>query len=292
MIITVFTPTYNRAYILKNLFNSLKNQTFQNFEWIIVDDGSTDNTEEVVKEWLNESLFFKIKYHKQKNGGKHTAINKGLELASGDVFFIIDSDDYITNDALFKINSWSQEVYKDNSFWGVSGNRAKPNGTLIGTTFLEQYKDCYYAERENNNIKGDKAEAFFMKIIKNYRFPVFEGEKFMTEKVFFLEFGQKYKMRFHNSNIYIGDYLNDGLSKNMQSIEKKSPKGLAYVGNREIEVLNRTIKDKLSFYYYYYRDFKNILSLDEIKNNLNITTFTLLLSIIIFSTLNFLRKKN
>lgn len=130
-----------------------------------------------------------------------------------------------------------------------------------------------------------------MKIIKNYRFPVFEGEKFMTEKVFFLEFGQKYKMRFHNSNIYIGDYLNDGLSKNMQSIEKKSPKGLAYVGNREIEVLNRTIKDKLSFYYYYYRDFKNILSLDEIKNNLNITTFTLLLSIIIFSTLNFLRKK-
>ena len=107
MIITVFTPTYNRAYIIKNLFNSLKNQTFQNFEWIIVDDGSTDNTEEVVKEWLNESLFFKIKYHKQKNGGKHTAINKGLELASGDVFFIIDSDDYITNDALFKINSFT-----------------------------------------------------------------------------------------------------------------------------------------------------------------------------------------
>ncbi|MBQ7385547.1 MAG: glycosyltransferase family 2 protein [Ruminococcus sp.] len=79
--ITVFTPTYNRAYIISNLYNSIKKQTFKNFEWLVVDDGSTDNTEDLFKKWQHEDNDFVIRYYKTVNGGKHRAINRALNLA-------------------------------------------------------------------------------------------------------------------------------------------------------------------------------------------------------------------
>ena len=97
--ITVFTPTYNRAYTLERLYKSLLNQTSYDFEWLIVDDGSTDNTSELIKSFQNNQLF-DVRYYKQGNGGKHVAINKGVELAEGELFFIVDSDDYLTDDAI------------------------------------------------------------------------------------------------------------------------------------------------------------------------------------------------
>ena len=110
--ITVFTPTYNRAYIISNLYESLKTQTFTDFEWLVVDDGSNDNTEALFENWINEDNFFSIRYVKTPNGGKHRAINKGLELAEGELFFTMDSDDTLTNDALLKahrINKRTEE---------------------------------------------------------------------------------------------------------------------------------------------------------------------------------------
>lgn len=100
--VSVFTPTYNRAYILPVLYESLKRQTCSDFEWIIVDDGSTDNTEELITSWQMECNDFSIVYRKQKNGGKHTAINNGVTLAKYEWFFIVDSDDYLRNDAVEK----------------------------------------------------------------------------------------------------------------------------------------------------------------------------------------------
>ena len=93
--ITVFTPTYNRCYIIGALYESLKKQTFQDFEWIVVDDGSTDDTEAFFAEILKEEHFFDISYVKVENGGKHRAINQGLSMAKGELFFIVDSDDYV-----------------------------------------------------------------------------------------------------------------------------------------------------------------------------------------------------
>ena len=106
--ITVCTPTFNRAYILDKLYNSLLFQSFKNFEWLIVDDGSTDNTESIVKEWINKNNIC-IRYYKKENGGKHTAINYGLDLALGELFFTVDSDDYLTNDALYIIYAYGNE---------------------------------------------------------------------------------------------------------------------------------------------------------------------------------------
>ncbi|MGC9064033.1 MAG: glycosyltransferase family A protein, partial [bacterium] len=97
--ITLFTPTYNREKLLSRLYESIKRQSFSNFEWIIVDDGSTDNTEQIVESWLKESTF-DIRYFYQQNSGKHIAINKGVREARGELFFIIDSDDWLGDDSL------------------------------------------------------------------------------------------------------------------------------------------------------------------------------------------------
>ena len=100
--LTIFTPTYNRAYTLKKLYASLIEQINQNFEWLIVDDGSTDNTEEVVKQWVDEKKIT-IRYFKQRNGGKQRAHNKGVEICNTELFICVDSDDYIVKDSVDKI---------------------------------------------------------------------------------------------------------------------------------------------------------------------------------------------
>ena len=101
--ITVFTPTYNRAYILENLYRSLQRQSYTDFEWLVVYDGSADNTRELFENWQQETNPFPIRYHKQENGGKCRAINTGLGLSEGELFLNVDSDDYLTDDALEKI---------------------------------------------------------------------------------------------------------------------------------------------------------------------------------------------
>ena len=290
MLITVFTPTYNRAYTLEKLYQSLLNQTNLSFEWVVVDDGSTDQTFQLFEHWLQKENPFNISYHKQENQGKHVAINRGLELANGEVFFIVDSDDEITENAIEKIITWSEKIISDQQFWGVSGNLIQPDGKAIGTSFTGQYKDLYYHERQQNNITGDKAEAFFMHQIKDFRFPVFENEKFLTESVLFLEFGERFKIRYYNEPIYVAEYLHDGLSKNITDILKKNPKGLAHLITKEIQVYKKGIKTQLSYFYYYYRDYKDILSFSEIRDNLKTSSVFLALAIMGFTILNFFRK--
>ncbi|MEI2533009.1 glycosyltransferase family 2 protein, partial [Escherichia coli] len=163
--ITVFTPTYNRSYILDNLYQSLKNQTCYDFEWLIIDDGSTDDTEILIKKWISEETLFNIKYHKKQNGGKHRAINIGVELAKGKLFFIVDSDDKVLPDSVEKIIDWESKLPRKEKFAGVAGNRAYSNDQVIGKTFTGDFIDATSLERERFNIMGDKAEAFYTDIL-------------------------------------------------------------------------------------------------------------------------------
>lgn len=107
--ITVFTPSYNRAYCLPRLYISLKTQTYIDFEWLIIDDGSFDDTEQLVREWLQTPMSF-IRYYKQENGGKHRAINRAVALAKGDLFFIVDSDDYLPSDSLKQLSYYYEQI--------------------------------------------------------------------------------------------------------------------------------------------------------------------------------------
>lgn len=223
MKVTVFTPTYNRAYVLPNLFASLCQQTCKDFEWLIIDDGSSDNTEEIVQGWLHETSF-SIRYFKQKNGGKHRAINRGAQEAHGEFFFIVDSDDTLSNVAIERVVYHCESIKNQKSFAGVCGLRAYKDGTRIGGECDFDILDCSPLEfRVKYGISGDMAEVVNTDILKEYPFPDIPGEMFCTEALLWDRLSAKYKFRYFYEKIYICEYLNDGLTASMTRIRKNSP---------------------------------------------------------------------
>lgn len=219
MIFTIFTPTYNRAYLLSKLYESLKSQSFKDFEWLIVDDGSTDGTRDMVDGWTNEGLL-NIRYYYQENGGKHRAINKGVPLASGEWFFIVDSDDYLPDNSLEIANKWMKSVENNESFAGVSGMR-RINGNVPKVNF--EVLDLSPL-RINEYIRVDKAEIFKTAILKKYPFPDIPGEKFCAEGLIWSRIGLRYKLRYFNEVIYFCEYLDGGLSKGVIKNRRLSPR--------------------------------------------------------------------
>ncbi len=223
--ITVFTPTYNRAYILGNLYRSLQRQTYRDFEWLVVDDGSSDDTEELFQRWSREDNFFPIRYCKQENGGKCRAINRGLEQARGELFFTVDSDDYLTDDALEKVARWESELPKDGSYCGFAGNLGTapdvtPNKPLPGDFFDGTAFDRY------GIVEGERASVFYTEIHRRYLYPEFPGEKFMTEAVTWNRMANDgYKMRFYNDIIWIYEYKEDGLTRSGYALFLNNPQG-------------------------------------------------------------------
>lgn len=225
--VTVFTPTYNRAHTLPQLYASLKRQTSFDFEWIIVDDGSIDNTEGIVAEWLLEDTPFDKRYIKKENGGKHRAINEALPLAEGELFFIVDSDDYLSNTAIETLIKRRNSLpLDDDSYAGVAGCKGYHSGEMIGTSFLGDMLDCTSLERSNYGIEGDKAEAFFTSILRHYPFPEFDGEKFVTEALVWDRMAlDGYRLRYFNEVIYLCEYLEDGLSHQGLELYYRNPIG-------------------------------------------------------------------
>lgn len=217
-ILTIFTPTFNRAYLLKNLYFSLCNQTNYNFEWLIVDDESDDNTENLINELTYSENRFKIRYYKQIHGGKHRAINKAVQVAKGEYFFIVDSDDELTSDAVELVMEWTKSIKGVMNLCGVSGLRISRKGKVWGENLKSiktDYVDATGFEREKYGLLGDKAEVYSINILKKYPFPEFDGEYFVTEAVCWDAIASAgYKLRWYNKPIYICDYLDDGLTKN------------------------------------------------------------------------------
>ena len=216
--ITVFTPTYNRAHTLPQLYDSLKNQSFQDFEWLIVDDGSTDGTHDLVDEWLKEGRL-NIRYQYQLNGGKHRAINLGVSLAKGWWFFIVDSDDTLTINALEVANKWIMSVDADDTLAGVSGLR-RINGQIPDVNF-DYIDETPLSIKEI--IRVDKSEIFRTNVLKKYPFPDISGEKFCAESLIWNRIGLKYKLRYFNEVIYNCEYRQDGLTNKSLEIRRQSP---------------------------------------------------------------------
>lgn len=225
MTTTIFTPTYNRAYIITKLYDSLLSQTCFDFEWLIVDDGSSDNTEELVSGFNTDK--FNITYIKQQNGGKHRAINRGVKIAKGELFFIVDSDDFLTPNAVEKIIKYWKG--KDRDCLGLCFRKFNyKTGETIGRKF--PYQGLYATSIQLEfvyNIKGDKAEIFRTDILRQYPFPEIEGENFCTENVCWLAMskGKPNELLCADEPIYGCDYLEDGLSHNIKIIMKANPKG-------------------------------------------------------------------
>ena len=132
---TIFTPLYNRANLISRVYESLKRQKIKDFEWIVVDDGSTDGADIIISEWPKSEKDFSIRYFYKENGGKHTAINMALSHARGDFFLICDSDDYFMDNALTIADKWIRDVNNFESpfenYIGVAGQKITPAGDLM-----------------------------------------------------------------------------------------------------------------------------------------------------------------
>jgi len=250
--ITVFTPTFNRGYLMNKLFYSLNSQTNKHFEWLIVDDGSIDQTGELV-ETFKEQADFEIRYFYQQNGGKHRAINHGLDLARGELFFIVDSDDSLTDDAIEKIFNNYSGIAFDNSFAGIAFNKGFSKKRIVGETFEGTYIDCDNLHRGKHNILGDKAEVYRTDILKSIKFPVVDGENFMSEVVLWNEVARRgYKLRWFNDIIYFCDYLEDGLTKNSEKILFNNPVAHQMM-TKELLQIDFTLKRKFGMIYNYHK---------------------------------------
>ena len=223
MLITVFTPAYNRAHLLPRLYESLCKQTFYDFEWVIVDDGSEDNTEEIVKsQFINQ--MFSIRYIKQVNGGKHRAINSGVKEAKGELFFIADSDDILPTDALEIVAKQYEAIKNDKSFAGVAGLDATFEGMVIGSGLPQDViEDTSINLRCKMGVTGDMKEVFRTDVLREFPFPEIEGEKFCPEALVWNRIATKYKLRFFNQIIYLAEYQEDGITSGITKARMNSP---------------------------------------------------------------------
>lgn len=228
-ILTVFTPTYNRAYVLARCYESMKKQTCKDFIWLVVDDGSTDNTRQLVKGWQSQSNDFEIRYVFQQNQGMHGAHNLAYATIDTELNTCIDSDDYLSDDAVEKIIYFWQNCDRDRTISGFLALDAYKDGEIIGTRFPKgigsaTYYDYYY----KHGVKGDKKFVFRSALTKRYPYPLFEGEKFvdLATKYFLLDLD--YKLLHMNEVVCYVEYLSDGSSLNIFKQYFNNPKGFAY----------------------------------------------------------------
>lgn len=249
---TIFTPTFNRKELLEKLYKSLQKQTYKDFEWLIVDDGSADGTKEKVEEFLSEKKL-DIKYYFKENGGKQRAYNFATDKANGELFICLDSDDEYVENGLETILKYWKKYEKNSNIAGMGYLSIYPNREVIGSSFPEKEMVSTQFDIYNKyGVKGDKGLMFRTEIIKKYKFPVFDDEKFITEAVVYNRICEKYKMAYVNEKIEIKEYQEDGLTAKYNNLLLRNPKGQALYHN-EINSQNLSFKQKVLNNAVYYK---------------------------------------
>lgn len=267
--ITVFTPAYNRLDTLKRLYDSLCRQDCHDFEWLVVDDGSNDGTKEYF-ESLEKGLF-DIRYYHKGNEGKHRTINYGVRLAKGEWFFIVDSDDYLTENAISVIGKRLRTIENDNRFCGITGLRVDTEGKTIGTECGYETLDTdFVSYRTRYMISGDRAEIIRTTVMKEFPFPEFENEKFCTEAIVWNRMAQKYICRFVNDGFYVCEYQENGLTSKYWEIMDKNPIG-ATTYYKELMLYRQTSLKHRMIGFMCYRHFRKLVGKDDVaRHNLEL----------------------
>ena len=225
---SVVIPSYNRAHTIKRPLDSLERQTFKDFEVLVVDDGSVDDTENVVKPYID---LLNLKYIKKENGGKHTALNRGISEAKGELFIILDSDDEFYDDTLEKMNDAWDSVADKSNICGIMC-RCSENGKLIGAPFPEGMRQISYVAFHFGKYAGlfkDCCECVRMDLMKQYRWPENLPTRFVPENYVFDQIGLKYKLLCFNDiiakKVY---YASDGITLNNDEYVKKNFAGYLF----------------------------------------------------------------
>lgn len=235
-LITVFTPTYNRAYCLHKCYESMQRQTCKEFDWLIVDDGSTDGTRELVAGWIEQNPDFRIRYVYKENGGMHTAYNTAYENIETILSMNVDSDDYLTDTAIEEVVAFWHKDRRDD-VGAIYALDQYENGEIVGIPFPDDlkefrgwgYKEIFYSsegKRKRFHNRGDKKFIGVTSVIKKYPpIPVFEGEKYhsLYYKQHLIE--RDYTVLIMNRPVCVVEYMDDGSSRNMFYQYVRNPKG-------------------------------------------------------------------
>ncbi|WP_047983974.1 glycosyltransferase family 2 protein [Ornithinibacillus californiensis] len=226
-LLTIFTPTYNRAYCLHRCYESLVSQTNQDFIWLIIDDGSTDNTKELVKRWLSEDKI-DIVYHWQTNQGMHGAHNTAYELITTELNVCIDSDDYMPSDAVEKILSfWSK--YGSDEVSGIIGLDANTQNKVIGTSLpVNLIRSTLFDLYAKHGVTGDKKLVYRTELTRKYPYPLFAGEKYVGLAYKYYLLDRDYEMLLLNEVLCCVEYQPDGSSLNMLKQYRTNPLGFSF----------------------------------------------------------------
>ncbi|OEH92142.1 glycosyltransferase family 2 protein [Bacillus solimangrovi] len=236
-IITVVTPTYNRAYILGNCYKSLKLQTSKSFVWMIIDDGSTDNTQELVEKWIAEKEITII-YLKKENGGKASALNMALNHVDTEYFVCLDSDDTFTIHAIELALDQLKKTIENEKICGVMALRNSDSGEVLGGKRIPDKVDeaTVMDITDKFRIRSEFIQFYKMKILSKYRFPIVEGEKFISPEYIAREVNRNYKFKISQENLCVCEYLSDGLTRNKLRVIKRNPKGYTLVKRQSYEL--------------------------------------------------------
>lgn len=228
VILTVFTPAYNRAHTLPRTYDSLCRQNCKDFIWLIIDDGSTDNTAELVRDWQSQDNGFVIQYIHKENGGMHTAHNVAYANIHTELNTCIDSDDMLADGAVEKILSKWSEI-KDKGYAGIVGLDADFDGNIIGRSFPNTMTETTISGYYAAGGAGDKKLVYRTDVINAYpEYPIFEGEKYVSLSYKYLLIDQDYKLAVLNDVLCNVEYQLDGSSNSMWSQYLKNPKGFAF----------------------------------------------------------------
>lgn len=242
--ITVYTPTYNRTYRLPDLYESLLRQTNRQFTWLIIDDGSTDDTSEMVSKWKDENRI-SIAYHYQENKGKQEACNWAHRLLQTELHVCVDSDDYLCDDAIeIILNEWDAIPNKEN-LAGLVGLDVYRDGSIVGTKFPEAVKTAKFSHFVKLGIRGDKKFVYRSDVIQSYpEYPSINGERFPAPGYLYRLIDQDYDLWLFNKPLCVVEYLPDGISKNKILQLKKNPNAFRFYRYERMR-LAIDLKDKL-----------------------------------------------
>lgn len=242
--VCIFTPTYNRAHTLPRLYQSLVGQTCEDFLWMIVDDGSEDGTEELVKRWKREGAI-QVCYFRVANGGKPRAVNLGVSRCECPLFYVVDSDDYLVPTAIEHIVSLSSDLYADRLLAGIVALNGTDGLTPLGTWMpkgLSRVKCWDLSERYH--FQGDASLIYKTDILKRNPFEVAPREKFIAETSVYYRLDEEYDLRVDNTILKICCYLEDGLTRNFVANAKANPIGY-WKHKRYCAARSRTVAGKL-----------------------------------------------
>lgn len=259
--LTVFTPTYNRKNTLKRTYDSLCRQTSKNFIWIIIDDGSTDGTGEMVQEWLKETQGFKIRYCYKENGGLHTGYNKAIELAETELMVCIDSDDFMPDNAVQLIcEKWEKDG--SNQVAGIIGLDFNLDGLVVGNRMPEtktlNLNDVAVGKVD---VHGDKKQVVRTDLFRQVApMPVFPGEKNFNPYYMIQKIGQKYEFLILNENLCFVDYQSDGMTSNQWKQYINSPNSFSEIRKQSMKTVGGSWK-------YYFRQCIHYVSSSILAKN-------------------------